>query len=220
MIASQLVLISVPAYLKELRLEIVKGFLDVNEMPSDWTDWRNEFRRIVAPQGENDNQSYSSAMVEDEKRAALLAKRVDRLFDGWERRTIELKVPPDYRSLDNILFGNDDLGGPLINEADIKAPDCYDFDDQKEFVLPIPGDRLWRSTVVTLDGQRAARIEVLPDMRGILASFKPPAGSDRDQPDKTGDPRPKVSAGPVSRRLTVWTSEGNNSVTIDFCGPK
>jgi hypothetical protein len=38
--------------------------------------------------------------------------------------------------------------------------------------LLITGERLWRNTVVTLGGQKADQIEVLPDMVGIAATFR------------------------------------------------
>jgi hypothetical protein len=42
---------------------------------------------------------------------------------------------------------------------------------QRRARVLLRGERLWRSTVVTLDAQRADRIEVLPDMSGIVAHF-------------------------------------------------
>jgi hypothetical protein len=55
----------------------------------------------------------------------------------------------------------------------------------------IRGTQLWRSTVVTLGAQQADSISVLPNMKGIIATFKPvkPSLSDK-QP------------------LYLWTSEG------------
>jgi hypothetical protein len=38
--------------------------------------------------------------------------------------------------------------------------------------LVIEGGRLWRNTVVTVGAQRADRIFVLPNMRGIVAEFR------------------------------------------------
>lgn len=38
--------------------------------------------------------------------------------------------------------------------------------------LLINGERLWRNTVVTLGGQKADQIEVMPDMVGIIATFR------------------------------------------------
>lgn len=59
----------------------------------------------------------------------------------------------------------------------------------------IEGSQLWRSTVVTLGGQVADSISVLPNMRGIIATFNLVAAS-------------KSGAEPLS----LWTSEGSDEV--------
>lgn len=64
--------------------------------------------------------------------------------------------------------------------------------------LLIRGERLWRSTSVTLGEQMTTDIVVLPDMEGIIARFdcvEPPA-------------RAHGSGGTVTQRAQVWTSEG------------
>jgi hypothetical protein len=64
--------------------------------------------------------------------------------------------------------------------------------------LLIRGDNLWRSTTVTLGGQLADRIRVLPG-GGIVASF-----------DKVSE-RPALGESPAPRAgvpIVVWTSEG------------
>lgn len=102
----------------------------------------------------------------------------------------------------------------------------------------ITGGRLWRSTAVTLAGQPADRIRILPNMMGIVAEFdcvQPPnqvvdqrqAGNSGPPPDvvrnqTSGGPPPPGTGPPhlgsassgspprtVSARLQVWTSEGN-----------
>ena len=200
MIASQLVLVSVPAYLDEIRLEIIKGFLDRDRLPSDWTGRRREFDNL----GEEPS---------DTDRAMLLDERVNQLFATWERRTLQLKVPPDYRALDGIVIGNSVIGGPRINAASLQQS-CHAIGDGSvPFIVTIPGERLWRSTVVTLDGRKASQIEVMPNMEGILATFGEPASTAATAPE----PAP---ASPPSRRtrdLTVWTSEGSHSVELAVC---
>jgi hypothetical protein len=68
--------------------------------------------------------------------------------------------------------------------------------------LLLEGGRLWRSTVVTLGGQRADQITVLPDMNAIVADFDcvetPPSPSKPLYEGSTYDPVP----------VRVWTSEG------------
>ncbi len=63
----------------------------------------------------------------------------------------------------------------------------------------IPGFRVWRNSVVTLDGYRANQIVVMPDMEGILAQF-------------LQIPNPTTSEKTV---LRVWTSEGATEALSD-----
>jgi hypothetical protein len=79
--------------------------------------------------------------------------------------------------------------------------------------LLIPGYHLWRSTVVTLGTQMADEIIVLPDMKGIVATFKEIYSQAEDganhfqefglAPNRAGESR--SGAAP----LVVWTSEGS-----------
>jgi hypothetical protein len=70
--------------------------------------------------------------------------------------------------------------------------------------IVIPGRRLWRSTVVMLGSQKADEIFVLPDMNGIVATFKPvmfpSTWSNLDSDFQVP--------------LTVWTSQGSTSLPI------
>jgi hypothetical protein len=95
--------------------------------------------------------------------------------------------------------------------------------------LVITGERLWRNTVVTLGGQKADSIQVLPDMVGIAATFRCirrpttgflqldgmsgvgaavtlPVASASKGP--TANPPPPQTAS-YSVPVTVWTSEGH-----------
>jgi hypothetical protein len=67
--------------------------------------------------------------------------------------------------------------------------------------IVIPGRYLWRSSKVSLGTQVAARISVLPDMRGIIAHF-----TELQEPPELAE---KNSA---ALKLTVWTSDGQDSV--------
>jgi hypothetical protein len=83
----------------------------------------------------------------------------------------------------------------------------------------LSGGRLWRSTTVTLGGQYADRIRILPDMRGIIAEFdcvnhptnavvnfqSPTFGASRSSPSP---PFEETTA-----HLAVWTSEGTTERT-------
>lgn len=206
MMVSQLVLVSVPAYLDEIRLTVWKGFLDLNRVPSDREaprDGRPAFNQLTFEQ------------------------RVHELMDGVERRSISLKVPSDYNALDSIAIDRTEIVGPQIDSAQLAAAsgngsslDVFERlwhknclhpirtieNDQQRYRLSlvIPGERLWRSTVVTLMGQKADRIEVMPDMRGIVASF-----SFEEVPHD----------GSAEWELWVWTSEGKAREEITVCPP-
>ncbi len=146
---SQLVLVSVPAYLDELNLSVDVGWL---------------------------------------------GRGATRIGGGPGPVDIKVVLPPDYEALDTLVVGGTRRHGPVIDESqvcgDIAVTACKDAD------ILIAGERLWRSTSVTLGAQTADRITVMPDMRGIVASFEPvdlpPAGEDERAQD-----------------LIVWTSEGS-----------
>jgi hypothetical protein len=80
--------------------------------------------------------------------------------------------------------------------------------------LLLEGGRLWRSTVVTLGGQRADQITVLPDMNAIVAEFNcvETPSSARGGPPNAG--QQAQSASDINGTLypgvpvRVWTSEG------------
>ncbi|MDS9469512.1 hypothetical protein RGQ15_18255 [Paracoccus sp. MBLB3053] len=219
MMVSQLVLVSVPAYLDEIRLTVWKGFLDPDKVPDD----RNA--RIYAPRSDATSPvaGGSDALVAGDTRSfndLNLEEMIGELMEGYQRRTITLKVPTDFAALDSIVIGRNEILGPMINkkvfqprasESDEGAAPCLrprrispkdggEGSSAYQLALVIPGERLWRSTVVTLAGSKAERIEVMPDMRGILATMTFP-----EYPAEKTD------------RLWVWTSEGNDSVEVSFC---
>jgi hypothetical protein len=84
--------------------------------------------------------------------------------------------------------------------------------------LVIEGQRLWRSTTVTLGAQTADWIEVLPNMQGIVAHFDCIAepSSFRQKfvpaPARPGAPADPGTISEVSYSVpvTVWTSEGKD----------
>ena len=103
-------------------------------------------------------------------------------------------IPPDYEAFDSFIGGQESVRRPQINEElmdnNIKLVAC-----RKASIL-IPGLRLWRSAMVTVGSERADRITVLPNMRGIIAEFTKLSRS-----SATGD-----------ATLRVWTSEGVDSL--------
>jgi hypothetical protein len=149
---SQLVLVSVPAYITKLKLVVKTGWLDRHSNP---------------------------------------------IWEG-EETTMKVALPPDYEALDTLVIGGSRYHGPVIDETRFSQEIRVDACDNASIL--IPGERLWRSTTVTLGGQTADRITVMPDMGGIIASFEgvqmlPASGTDKDMIDE--------------QDLTVWTSEGS-----------
>ena len=79
---------------------------------------------------------------------------------------------------------NQKLGFEVVKSPRLSPRNYYKMQKQaieigRKGVVRLEGERLWRSTVVMLDDQKADNIEVLPDMKAVMATFqcvKPPAG--------------------------------------------
>jgi hypothetical protein len=106
-------------------------------------------------------------------------------------------LPIDYESLDTILVGpaRRDSHRPFV--ATERMPENLEVEACEKAEVLIPGRRLWRSTMVMLGGQRANDVVVLPDMRGIIATFDYVAPRGTSENDDA-----------AVRQLQVWTSEG------------
>lgn len=182
MMASQLVLVSVPAYLDQITMEITKGWLDSDVVLEDGEQW-------------------GSLPFED---------RIARLLSEPERLTTTVHFPPDYQALDSLVAPQASRLGPLINKDAMRCSNgdmagglpTMDVVSGEAPSIVIPGARLWRSTVVTLGGEKAREIEVMPDMRGIIARFEPMVLAER----------PGGPAANAGLDLVVWTSEGRDGI--------
>ncbi len=97
-------------------------------------------------------------------------------------------LPTDMQLLDDLIVKTSNRV-PTIDALDV--PDEVNVGLCNYASIAIPGSRLWRSATVTLGGQEATRIVVLPNMRGILAEF---------DKIRTTESRPD---------LIVWTSVGS-----------
>ncbi|MDF2235342.1 hypothetical protein P2H44_22515 [Albimonas sp. CAU 1670] len=131
---------------------------------------------------------------------------------GWldddSRETIDVStypvrvpLPPDFEALDIVIWGGalDVQRRPIILDDFMDPPHgAMVLEACQPAAILIPGTRLWRSTAVTLGGQTASRIRVLPNMDGIVAEFGPVAPPGRRADD-----------GGEQRILRVWTSEGS-----------
>lgn len=156
------------------------------------------------------------------------------------RRHTEQTLPLPY-NLEDVL---PKLGFFLIRYPYIDRFEASDMvlESGREVQLRITGKRLWKNPMVRLGEQWHTRVEVLPDMRGVVATFKCLAplshGKEKRPVVSTADPirlsisdKPTVyrsakSAGADSltadelgrmytekRPVQVWTSEGNTSQT-------
>jgi hypothetical protein len=138
---------------------------------------------------------------------------LDRNSNEESSRSMRMSVPlpPDFEAFDSFVGGNQVRRQPKIlddfMEKHIEIEACQDAQ------LLIPGFRLWRSSTVTLGSQKADRIAVLPNMRGIIADFKPVS-----IPSKVPDGDSNI----VNVKLRVWTSEGADGVDrgVDVRIPK
>ena len=108
---------------------------------------------------------------------------------------VELPNRPEF--IDSLLVENDSRV-PVITGTDVQWADS-----KGDTVVLILGQRLWRNTAVTLGGEIADTIVVMPNMEGIKAAFK---GVNMNQFDKEQS---------STVQLRVWTSEGVAVVPIE-----
>jgi hypothetical protein len=113
-----------------------------------------------------------------------------------------IDLPTNFETLDASLFANANIGPVLIDWQipKLEARPC------RPFSVTLIGRRLWRSTVVTLAGERASRVLVMPNMNGIIATFEQ-APRPGNLGDKTLGDKPDDK--PYLAQLTVWTSQGH-----------
>lgn len=168
---SQFVLLSLPAYLPKLELEVETGWLDRN---SDF------------------HPKPGGAPVE-----------------------MSVALPPDYEAFDTLISGVKRYGPAIFDRRmeKVRVEACA-----PASVL-IPGARLWRSSLVTLAGQPADQIIVMPNMRGIIAKFEtvPPLAKGtrlRSIGPSAAQQGQQVVEEPnrLPATLQVWTSEGSDRI--------
>ena len=109
--------------------------------------------------------------------------------DGHE---IKITLPADSTSIYAVL--DPKRREPRVDHA-AEAREQDELMACRPGTVVIRGTQLWRSTVVTLGGQKADSISVLPNMKGIIATFN--------------EVQPSI---PGAEPLYVWTSEGEEFV--------
>jgi hypothetical protein len=161
-------LVSVPAWWREIDVEVKTGWMD-------------------------STGAIEYQACDDEKQNSQ-----PRPLGGCYSYTIGL--PVDMQLLDDLVVRSQNRG-PTIDALDV--PQNVKLTRCQYASIEIPGNRLWRSSVVTLGGQEASRIVVLPNMRGILAIFD------------------EIKTTEVEPALTVWTSVGSAKYpgSINVTGP-
>jgi hypothetical protein len=119
---------------------------------------------------------------------------------GHFKRSVRVQLP---RSIDEVTarFNFDLVKTPYFDPAwrrDYEGAETALMAGRPAHIA-LAGERLWRGTVVTIDGQPADRITVLPDMKGVIAEFN------------CVRPSPRALTGTANQsraKLTVWTAEG------------
>ena len=119
--------------------------------------------------------------------------------DAQKGQEVKITLPADMTSIDTIF-------DPKTREPKVESPNGKEQQDElkacEKGSVIIRGSQLWRSTVVTLGGQQADSISVLPNMKGIIATFNVVESS--------------ISG---SEDLYLWTSEGEEFVrTVKISG--
>jgi hypothetical protein len=183
-------LFSVPARWRQIKLGVNLGWMDAHGEVT-FVDATGS----VKPTVENTGTPKLPSMIETD-RAQLENKNCD------YTHCFIVSLPENYATLSEGagLFGQI-LRKPKVSELDV--PEEIEIRACRKANIEIPGDRLWRNTTVTLAGQIADKITVLPNMRGVVASFEPVEIMHR----MPFDPATAVVPGEIAK-LTIWTSEG------------
>jgi hypothetical protein len=121
-----------------------------------------------------------------------------------EPTTMDVDLPADFEALEVLLLGIEQIGPELM---DVRLDPVLLTACEPGAIL-IPGRRLWRSTKVTLGNQVADSIFVLPNMKGIIATFdqvKNPLSLEERQ--RLVDRKTPTQR--IRRPVRVWTSQGS-----------
>jgi hypothetical protein len=106
------------------------------------------------------------------------------------KSTMKVGLPGDMQELTFSVTGHRRLGPlPLVKDE-------YDAQGEGSVTLLVEGENLWRNPVVTMGTQVADKVELLPNMRGLIVEFKNvPWFTKKNETEQTRD-------------IRVWTSEG------------
>ena len=108
--------------------------------------------------------------------------------DAKTGHEVKITLPADVTSIDTVF--DPKRRQPRLEESAGQGAQ-NELSACRKGTVVIRGSQLWRSTVVTLGGQQADSISVLPNMKGVIATFN------RVEPSISG-----------TEPLNLWTSEG------------
>ncbi len=134
---------------------------------------------------------------------------------------VRVPLPVQIEAFDSLLRGRKFPRQPKIRRDLLDSGVVVDACRRARIL--IPGVRLWRSASVTLGAQRADRISVLPNMKGIIATFNeveiPHSAEESSGNDTKCSTRKRGETDDWSIYvpLRVWTSEGMDRAPEDVC---
>lgn len=168
---------------------ISESTLAIVSVPSWWRSLRLEISRSwIDKNGVKHPAQEESSVALSEKLASSFSVQLPSSPEVLD--SVLLQDFPKNPEIETIDFGKGGWKAWSENECD-QGP--------KTKSILISGKRLWRNTVVTVGNSRATRIELLPNMNGLIAEFD--CATTIDQ----------------SSEVRVWTSQGVESkpVTAD-----
>ena len=165
--------VSLPAWLKEVTVKINRCWLDAEDS-----------RHMSEIEDQDNDETAMDEPIDYSCRDASFANPRVQYFN--------VDLPGDVTALDSTL-----LKAPRKPIVTVGQPKAVEFIVNKSGALLIPGQNLWRATVVTIGPWKADRIIVLPNMEGIIAEFDK-ANTENWTKTKENDGAP----------IYVWTSEG------------
>ncbi len=123
-----------------------------------------------------------------------------------EKNSYYVDLPTNYEHLEATMLEKQQRAPELMTTMldPINLTAC------RPGAIVIPGERLWRSSVVTLGHQAADEISVLPNMKGIIARFNIVENQMSIAENRRGDQEEGVkdTGYEIKRKVRVWTSQG------------
>ncbi len=184
--------ISVPSWWKRIEFDVEACWVTPDQI------------RAIA-QRDNTGQSQHSNWYE------TLCEVSARSTEGFGR-TFEIQVPRRVAEITD-RFNFDFIKAPYFYRDFTQRAlrgDGLSLEAGRPGKIVLHGERLWRGTFVTVNHQPASRIVVLPDMKGVVASFEcvqPPDGARHVNEYKAFAPNARGEA--IVESLLVWTSQGS-----------